>query len=77
MIGKKMASLLLDKRTLNFYKFDGSDLDATKRAVKDNIEDMVSRWSREEKDRCVGQTAAAFKGGGSINSHLSGGQSPH
>eukprot|EP00529_Nitzschia_sp_RCC80_P027162 CAMPEP_0113494490 /NCGR_PEP_ID=MMETSP0014_2-20120614/29132_1 /TAXON_ID=2857 /ORGANISM="Nitzschia sp." /LENGTH=287 /DNA_ID=CAMNT_0000388381 /DNA_START=307 /DNA_END=1170 /DNA_ORIENTATION=+ /assembly_acc=CAM_ASM_000159 len=77
MIGKKMAALLLDKKTLNFYKFDGDDLNATKRTVKDEIEDMVSRWTREEKDRCVGETAGAFKGGGSINSYLSGGQSPH
>ena len=77
MIGKKMAALLLDKKTLSFYKFDGDDLNATKRAVKDDIEDMVSRWTREEKDRCVGETAGAFRGGGSINSHLSGGQSPH
>ena len=76
MIGKQMAALLLDKKTLEFYKWDG-DLNEIKARVKGDIEDMVAKWSREEKDRCVGETAAAFKGGGAMNSHLSGGQSPH
>lgn len=76
MIGKQMASLLLDKKTLEFYKWDG-DLNEIKARVKNDIEDTVAKWSREEKDRCVDQTAAAFKGGGAMNSHLSGGQSPH
>ena len=71
-----MAALLLDKKTLEFYKWDG-DLNDIKARVKGDIEDMVAKWSREEKDRCVGETAAAFKVGGAINSHLSGGQSPH
>jgi heme oxygenase len=76
MIGKQMAALLLDKKTLEFYKWDG-DLNEIKARVKGNIEDMVTTWSREEKDRCVEETAAAFRGGGAVNSHLSGGQSPH
>lgn len=76
MIGKQMAALLLDKKTLEFYKWD-SDLNEIKGRVKGDIEDMVATWSREEKDRCVAETAAAFQTGGAINSHLSGGQSPH
>jgi heme oxygenase len=76
MIGKQMAALLLNKKTLEFYKWDG-DLNKIKDKVKDDIEGMVSTWSRQEKDRCVGETAAAFRGGGAVNSHLSGGQSPH
>ena len=76
MIGKQMAALLLDKKTLEFYKWDG-DLNEIKARVKGDIEDMVAKWSREEKDRCVGETAGAFRGGGALNSHLSGGQSPH
>ena len=39
--------------------------------------EMVSKGSREEKDRCVEETAAAFRDGGAVNSYLSGGQSPH
>jgi hypothetical protein len=53
------------------------DLNKIKDKVKGDIEDMVSRWSREEKDKCVEATGPAFRGGGMINSHLSGGQSPH
>jgi heme oxygenase (biliverdin-producing, ferredoxin) len=76
MIGKQMAALLLDKKTLEFYKWDG-DLNQIKPQVKNDIEAMVAMWSRFEKDRCVGETANAFQGGGAINSHLSGGQSPN
>ena len=45
--------------------------------VKGDIEDMVATWDREGKDKCVNETAAAFRGGGMLNSYLSGGQSPH
>lgn len=72
MIGKKMASLLLEKKTLEFYKWDG-DLNKIKDTVKTSIEDMAASWSREEKDQCVDGTAAAFMGGGGINSYLGGG----
>lgn len=76
MIGKRMASLLLDKKTLEFYKWDG-DINKIKAEVKGSIEDMAAAWSREEKDMCIGATAGVFKGGGRINSYLSGGNSPH
>jgi hypothetical protein len=48
-----------------------------KEKVKRDIEEMVSSWTREEKDKCVNETAGAFKGGGTVNSYLSGGQSQH
>jgi len=76
MIGKQMSSLLLDKKTLEFYKWDGN-INKIKDRVKGEIEDMVVNWSPEERKRCTDQTAAAFKGGGSLNSYLAGGQSPH
>jgi heme oxygenase (biliverdin-producing, ferredoxin) len=76
MIGKQMAALLLDRKTLEFYKWDG-DLNEIKSRVKNDIEGIVATWSRGEKDRCVGETAKAFQGGGAINSHLSGGRSSH
>jgi len=40
--------------------------------VKQDIEDMVASWTREQKDACVNETAAAFRGGGSLNSNLAG-----
>lgn len=76
MIGKQMSSLLLEKKTLEFYKWDG-DLNEIKARVKESIEEMAATWSQEEKDECVGATMDAFRGGGGINSHLSGGSSPH
>lgn len=76
MIGKQMSALLLNKLTLEFYKWDG-DLNKIKGAVKEDIEAMAAAWSQEEKDECVAATADAFRGGGGINAHLSGGSSPH
>lgn len=73
MIGKKMASILLEKKTLEFYKWDG-DINKIKETVKGSIEDMAAGWSREQKDRCVEGTMGAFKGGGGINAYLSGGR---
>lgn len=71
MIGKKMAAMLLDRKTLEFYKWDG-DLNKTKSTVKESIEKMASKWSREEKNMCVDATMGAFRGGGGINVYLSG-----
>jgi heme oxygenase len=76
MIGKQMSALLLNKKTLEFYKWDG-DLNEIKARVKSDIETMVSSWSDDQKRQCVDATGAAFKGGGSLNRYLSGGQSSH
>lgn len=76
MIGKRMAALLLNKKTLEFYKWDG-DINEIKVRVKDDIEKMADSWTREEKDECVDATAATFRYGGGMNSLLSGGASPH
>ncbi|VEU37884.1 unnamed protein product [Pseudo-nitzschia multistriata] len=76
MIGKQMSALLLNKKTLEFYKWDGK-LPEIKDRVKEEIEDMAALWSPEERKRCTDQTMAAFRGGGAMNAYLSGGQSPH
>lgn len=76
MIGKQMSKLLLDGRTLDFYKWEG-DLNTIKSRVKDSIEAMSALWSDAEKQECVGATRAAFTGGGGINSYLLGGENPH
>mmetsp|Transcript_20184 Transcript_20184/g.45740 ORF Transcript_20184/g.45740 Transcript_20184/m.45740 type:complete len:125 (+) Transcript_20184:789-1163(+) len=72
MIGKKMSNLLLKKKTLKFYEWDGN-LNEIKDAVKEQFENMASTWSREEKDQCVNETASAFRGGGALNRYLSSG----
>lgn len=71
MIGKHMSTLLLDKKTLEFYKWDGN-INKIKADVKSSIEEMAASWSREEKDLCVEATAGAFKGGGMLNAYLGG-----
>lgn len=76
MIGKQMSTLLLDKKTLEFYKWDGN-INEIKDRVKNDIEELVADWSPEERKRCTDETAAAFRGGGSLNMYLAGGQSPH
>lgn len=87
MIGKQMSALLLDRHTLNFHQWpkdgaDGGELTDQKPQhlldpVRDEIERMAAAWSEEERQRCVGETAATFKYGGSLNSILMGGSSPH
>jgi len=76
MIGKRMASMLLEKKTLEFYKWDGN-LNQVKGTVKESIEKMAAEWSREEKDMCINATMDAFRGGGGINAYLSGGRMGH
>lgn len=45
--------------------------------VKEKIESLAATWNNDERKECVNATAAAFKGGGAINSYLSGGQASH
>jgi len=52
-------------------------LNKIKATVKESIEEMAAQWSKDERQESVDATAAAFMGGGAINSYLSGGQSAH
>ena len=61
---------------LAILKWDG-DLNKIKATVKNDIEKLAATWTQEQKDQCVEATAAAFMGGGSINSYLAGGANPH
>lgn len=66
-----MSALLLDKKTLEFYKWEG-DLNAIKAAVKADIEAMAASWSAEERAECVAATPDTFRLAGAINKYLSG-----
>ena len=70
-----MSALLLDKKTLEFYKWEG-DLNAIKAAVKGSIEDMAAAWSSDERSACVDATPDTFRYAGAINKYL-GGASGH
>jgi len=72
MIGKRMADMLLDGRTLNFYQWEAGDVDKELLpALRGKIDAMAAGWTREEKDACLGATAESFKYGGSLLQHIS------
>mmetsp|Transcript_17093 Transcript_17093/g.49539 ORF Transcript_17093/g.49539 Transcript_17093/m.49539 type:complete len:251 (+) Transcript_17093:29-781(+) len=63
MIGKQMSDMLLDGRVLNFYKWDG-DVKEMLDAARREIDAMAAAWSDAEREECLAETAASFKGGG-------------
>ena len=72
MIGKRMADALLDGRTLNFYQWTAGDVDKELLpGLRSKIDALVATWSREQKDKCLDETANSFKGGGAMLQHLS------
>ena len=66
-----MSALLLEKKTLEFYKWEG-DLNEIKARVKGKIEDLAASWSADERAECVDATADAFRYAGAINKYLAG-----
>lgn len=74
MIGKQMSALLLDKKELEFYKWNG-DINKIKETVKATLEQMISQFSIEGKQACIDATADTFRFGGGLMSYLSGGRS--
>jgi len=70
MIGKRMADLLLDGRTLEFYQWDGDVDKVLLPGLRSQIDAMVAGWTREQKDACLAETANSFKTGGSLLTHL-------
>lgn len=74
MIGKMMGAKLLGGRTLEFYQWGGADpKEALLPGLRGKIDEMALTWSREEKDACLAETAASFRGGGSLMGSIRGG----
>lgn len=73
MIGKQMSSLLLNKKTLEFYKWD-DDINEIKVNVKDTLENIISKFTIKEKEECINATADTFRYGGGLMSYLRGGK---
>ncbi|XP_072961734.1 heme oxygenase 1, chloroplastic-like [Typha angustifolia] len=65
MIGKKVAEKILNKKELEFYKWDGN-LSQLLQNVRDKLNQVASSWSREEKDRCLEETEKSFIYSGKI-----------
>lgn len=65
MIGKKVAEKILDKKELEFYKWEG-DLSQLLQSVREKLNRVAENWSREEKDHCLEETEKSFKYSGGI-----------
>ncbi|KAF8389113.1 hypothetical protein HHK36_025799 [Tetracentron sinense] len=65
MIGKKVAEMILDKKELEFYKWDG-DLSQLLQNVREKLNRVAGSWSREEKNHCLEETEKSFKYSGGI-----------
>merc|ERR1740136_283155 len=71
MIGKMMSEKLLEGHTLEFYQWErGDPKEVLLPALRDQIDAMANSWTREQKDACLAETAATFKGGGSLLTYL-------
>mmetsp|Transcript_25786 Transcript_25786/g.44418 ORF Transcript_25786/g.44418 Transcript_25786/m.44418 type:complete len:307 (+) Transcript_25786:83-1003(+) len=65
MIGQMMSNLVLDGRTLEFYKWD-RDLKDLLPEVKAKINEVSEPWSREKKDHCLQETQKSFEYSGAL-----------
>ncbi|OWM65913.1 hypothetical protein CDL15_Pgr015338 [Punica granatum] len=60
MIGKKIAEKILDKKQLEFYKWDG-ELPQLLQAAREKLNRVSEGWTMEEKNRCLEETGQSFK----------------
>lgn len=76
MIGKKMASMLLDSHELNFYQWKDSqsgeekDVKILLENVRKNMDVMAAQWDASQKEECVKETGNTFKCGGNLLSYI-------
>ncbi|XP_074281065.1 heme oxygenase 1, chloroplastic-like [Silene latifolia] len=65
MIGRKVAEMILNKKELEFYKWDG-DLSELLQNVREKLNKVAEGWTREEKNHCLEETEKSFKHSGEI-----------
>ena len=71
MIGKKItdqihvAEKLLNKKELEFYKWDGN-LSQLLQNVRDKLNKVTEGWTEEEKKHCLAETEKTFKMSGEV-----------
>ena len=56
----QVASMILDGRQLEFYKYNG-DYKPYLEDVRDRLNEVASAWSRDQKDHCLGETEQSFR----------------
>ncbi|XP_047073634.1 heme oxygenase 1, chloroplastic-like [Lolium rigidum] len=59
MIGTKIAEKILNKKELEFYKWEGT-LSQLLQDVRTKLNQVASSWSREEKNHCLAETEKSF-----------------
>ncbi|CAH9088054.1 unnamed protein product [Cuscuta europaea] len=65
MIGKKVAEKILNKKELEFYKWDG-DISQLLQNVREKLNKVSESWTREQKNHCLEETQKSFKLSGDI-----------
>lgn len=58
----QVSEVILDNKTLEFYKWDGEVKDKLA-AVKDKINELADSWTRQQKDHCLEETTKSFQVG--------------
>ncbi|KNA06886.1 hypothetical protein SOVF_176930 [Spinacia oleracea] len=65
MIGRKVSEKILNKKELEFYKWDG-DLTQLLQSVREKLNKVAESWTREEKNHCLEETEKSFMYSGQI-----------
>uniref|UniRef100_A0A0E0E3M4 heme oxygenase (biliverdin-producing) n=1 Tax=Oryza meridionalis TaxID=40149 RepID=A0A0E0E3M4_9ORYZ len=69
MIGKKVSEKILNKKELEFYKWEGN-LSQLLQNVRNKLNQVASSWTREEKDHCLDETEKSFSYSGDLLRHI-------
>uniref|UniRef100_A0A0D9WRV5 heme oxygenase (biliverdin-producing) n=1 Tax=Leersia perrieri TaxID=77586 RepID=A0A0D9WRV5_9ORYZ len=69
MIGKKVSEKILNKKELEFYKWEGN-LSQLLQNVRNKLNQVASSWTREEKDHCLEETEKSFSYSGDLLRHI-------
>ncbi|KAL6223895.1 hypothetical protein ACLB2K_002752 [Fragaria x ananassa] len=64
-LGKQVAEMILNKKDLEFYKWDG-ELSQLLQNVREKLNKVAESWTREEKNHCLEETEKSFKHSGEI-----------
>ncbi|KAM0833798.1 hypothetical protein ACQ4PT_064047 [Festuca glaucescens] len=59
MIGTEISEKILNKKELEFYKWEGT-LSQLLQDVRTKLNQVASSWSREEKNHCLAETEKSF-----------------
>lgn len=65
MIGKKVAEKILNKKELEFYKWEG-DISQLLQNVRDKLNKVSEDWTRDQKNHCLEETEKSFELSGDI-----------